>query len=304
MSTTSGEGESEDNNGECEEPEVEEEGKEDDNEEEQVEDDQGMEDDELSDSNNNADVMAGDHEVDSSADEEVVVHTFKQNKAPQKGDMIICYNDRDNRWMIIKLTSDMIKYYKDYYNYRCIRTGEEGGQYLRKQGHWGYITDNEAENIDPDQMVAPIAQVDGGVTPDSLTPAGSFVDDDYSDQESVFGDCEMEYLARSLDGKSTRTHEDQSRGSEYDRNVHLSRISQTMNLELRPMTIEVEQYMEFPSAASFPENDVEVQSYHYHLARGRVLSISSPELREERTSEATWLSRMTNWRKRWRRRLE
>ena len=120
----------------------------------------------------------------------------------------------------------------------------------------------------------------------------------------MFGNCEMEYFAKSLEGKSNRTHADHLSGSEYDRDAHLSRISQTMNLELRPMTIEVEQYTEFPSAASFPVNDVEIPCYHYHLGRGRVLSISSPELREERISEATWLGRMANWRKRWRKRSE
>ena len=286
-----------------EEPDVGEKGEEDDS--------IGKVDDQAEEEQSEGDDDAGggpdDHVEDTSEDDEVIVHTFNQNSTPRKGDLIICYNDRDNRWMIVRLTSDRIKYYKDYYNYLCVTTGEEGGQYLRRQGHWGYIDEAQAKNINLDLMDAPIAeidQVDGGITPDSLSPEGSFVDDDYSDQESVFGNCEMEYFAKSLEGKSNRTHADHLSGSEYDRDAHLSRISQTMNLELRPMTIEVEQYTEFPSAASFPVNDVEIPCYHYHLGRGRVLSISSPELREERISEATWLGRMANWRKRWRKRSE
>ena len=157
---------------------------------------------------------------------------------------------------------------------------------------------------------ATITQIDGGITPDSLTPAsgspeGSFVDDNYSDQESVFGNGEMEYIVRSLDEKFTRAHDEHQTCSKYDRSARMFRLSQTLNLDIPQSSttaIEVEQYVEHPSAASFPENDVEIPGYHYHLGRRRILSLSSPELHGERTSDATWRSRMWNWGRSFRRR--
>ena len=111
--------------------------------------------------------------------------------------------------------------------------------------------------------------------------------------------------ARSLDGKFTRTHEGHQIGSESDINAWMFRISQTLDLEIprsSATAIEVEQYVEHPSAASFPENDVEIPSYHYHLGRRRIISLSSPELGEEMTSDATWRSRIWAWGKSYRRR--
>ena len=80
-------------------------------------------------------------------------------------------------------------------------------------------------------------------------------------------------MVRSLDGKFTRAHDEHQIGPEYDRNARMFRISQTLDLEIPQSSataIEVEQYVEYPSAASFPENDVEIPSYHYHLGRSRM----------------------------------
>jgi hypothetical protein len=293
------------------EPEVQEEG---DQVEEEVreEDDQMLEGDEQSEIAE--DTVQGDNaQEEVTSDDDDGAFTFIQNRPPKKGDLVICYNDKEKRWMIIRLTYGKNKYYEDYYNFKCIRTGAAGGQYLRKDGMWGYIDEAEADVIDLDTFgttQATITQVDGGITPDSLTtasgsPEGSFVDDNYSDQESVFGNCEMEYMARSLDGKFTRTHEGHHIGCESDINARMFRISQTLDLEIprsSATAIEVEQYVEHPSAASFPENDVEIPSYHYHLGRRRIISLSSPELGEEMTSDATWRSRIWAWGKSYRRR--
>ena len=64
-----------------------------------------------------------------------------------------------------------------------------------------------------------------------------------------------------------------------------------MNLDLPVNTgvkIQVEQFEDFPLAASFPVNDVRVPGYNYHLERKRILSLSAPELCDNRASPSSW----------------
>ena len=334
--------------------------------------------------NGEKDVSREDDETDSETDTNTNDETddeadayfrLDQARIPQKGDLIVMYNDKIQKWTIVRLTSSQIKYYQKigpYYNFKCINTGTVGGQYLRPHGLWSHIDETQVPEIDLDNLVVEnaIDQVDGGVTPDSLTPTsgsplsnidmqchdiailepplssprydrqqfrwqnhrgedrlprgqvrsrsyslrsttgtqimeGEFADDDYSDQESVFGGCEREHVLRSMVGKFSTQHDDYITGSEPDESARLFRMSQTLNLEVpanSPMAIEIEQYDDNPSAASFPEDDVGVPGYHYHRGRRRIISFSSPEINEIGTSNTTWRTRLWNWGKRFRRR--
>ena len=67
---------------------------------------------------------------------------------------------------------------------------------------------------------------------------------------------------------------------------------QVLDLEVRENSLltVVEKYKDVPSAASFPVDEVQVPGYHCHLARKRILSLSSPQLYDERQSDVAWQS--------------
>ena len=344
-------------------------------------------DENVEDNDGDRDVSRGDDDTEIEADNETDDETndetdegeeyfrLDQARPPKKGDLIVMFNDKIEKWTIVRLTSSQIKYYQKsgpYYNFKCISTGLVGGQYLRQKGLWSHIDEDQVAEIDLDTLVVEnaIDQVDGGVTPDSLTPTsgspqsnsdmkchdmailepplsspryerqqfrwqhhrgedrlprgqvrsrsyslrstnamqiieGEFVDDDYSDQESVFGDCEREHVLRSMFGKFSKQHDDHLAGSESNRTARLFRLSQTMDLEIpanSSMAVEIEKYDDNPSAASFPDDDVSIPGYHYHLGRRRIMSFSSPEINTVGTSDSTWRTRLWNWGRIFRRR--
>ena len=275
--------------------------------------------------------------------------------------------------MIVNLTSNQIRYYRasgPYYNFRAA-DGTAGGQYLRKGELWGHLTQEMEQDLDLDNIVLlvivedGVAQYDGGVTPDSLTPddnddigdkstdteAGpginmviadhstlldqltprgvrqqrrwaardggqgdngvndnaedvGYMDDDYEDQESVFGDIEAEFVLQRMGEKFTSVHKNHSvQGELVD-----VRLSQSLDFEIprtSALAIHVEQFEDFPSAASFPTEDVTVPGYNYHTVRRRMISLSSPELCDERGSQPaleSWYNRLWRWGREFRRR--
>ena len=248
--------------------------------------------------------------------------------------------------------------------------GTTGGQYLRKGELWSHLTQEMEEDLDLDNIVPMVivengvAQYDGGVTPDSLTPnvsddmedrameeetstglnmaivdqsnlldqltprgrwtardggqgvnsvseeadnVGDFMDDDYEDQESVFGDIEAEFVLQKMTEKFAGAHEHHSVEGQHDA-VRLHSLSQSLGFDIprtSVLAIQVEQFEDFPSAASFPTADVAVPGYHYHIARRRMLSLSSPELCDEGGSQLameSWYNRLWRWGREFRRR--
>jgi hypothetical protein len=196
--------------------------------------------------------------------------------------------------------------------------GTTGGRYLRHGDLWSHVTSDVEVNLDlvdivpvlPDGVL--VAQVDGGVTPDSLTPEsgsravsldelvdqdgvsnvsngserGEYLDDGYTDQESVFGDGEADFVYKGLFDKFVTSHSDRWAEPEQGR-----RLSQALDLEvpvLPPCMVEVEKFIDFPSLASFPVEDVAVPGYNYHLVRRRTMSLSSPEICDDRQSRSAW----------------
>ena len=131
--------------------------------------------------------------------------------------------------------------------------------------------------------------------------------DDYEDQGSVFGDTEAEFMMKRMTGKFASGHKHHLVEGEHEfRWLH--RLSQTLDIDV-PMSsvlaVHVEQFEDFPSAASFPTEEVTVPGYHYHYVRKRMLSLSSPDLCDERGSRPAleaWYNRLWKWGREFRRR--
>ena len=117
--------------------------------------------------------------------------------------------------------------------------------------------------------------------------ADDYMDDDYEDQESVFGDNESEFTLRRMAEKFESGHRHHSVEVVHDE-FRLHRLSQSLDLDIprtSALAIHVEQFEDFPSAASFPTEEIAVHGYNYHIARKRMLSLSSPALCNERGSQ-------------------
>ena len=134
------------------------------------------------------------------------------------------------------------------------------------------------------------------------------MDNGYTDQESVFGGAESDLVFSGLFGKFASDHENYYKPPDKERGGEIRRISEVLNLEVREdslLTVQVEKYKDVPSAASFPVDEVQVPGFHCHLARKRILSLSSPQLCDERQSDIAWQSwygRLWKWGREFRRR--
>ena len=98
--------------------------------------------------------------------EEIILN---QPRRLVKGDLVSVFDNVSDSWRTVKLTSNQIKYYRKegpYYNCR-FSNGEERGFYFILGESWSLI--EQTQDDVPDQ----VHQVDGGVTPDSLTPEDS-----------------------------------------------------------------------------------------------------------------------------------
>ena len=104
-----------------------------------------------------------------------------QNRQPVKGDKILLFCTTSDSWQIVSLTSNVLSRYLSkgwFYNYR-FQDGSTGGNYLHPgQPYWGLLTENQANRIALDKIAPTLGnervdQLDGGITPDSLTPDNS-----------------------------------------------------------------------------------------------------------------------------------
>ena len=302
-----------------------------------------------------------------------------QSRDPKRGDRVVIFNDVDNKWMLVKLTSGKNKYYRKtgpYYNFRA-DDGNRGGQYLRPGGLWSYVTREAEESLDLDNIVMdqaddglgeerssegssddvveeedrydpPAVEVavrlhdpgDGPQTPreirqqrrwvrqsvnsDEALEAGHptrgvddiddntdgvYIDDGYTDQDSVFGDTEAEFVLSRLQDKFNVSHRNYYVEQHVDPAVRAYRISEALDVAIpkgSEMAVTVEQFEDYPSAASFPNCDVGVPNYNYHLSRKRLQSLSAPDLCEQEETGSAWQrirhSRLWKWGRTFRRR--
>ena len=107
---------------------------------------------------------------------------------------------------------------------------------------------------------------------------GEFADDNFSDQESVFGQGERDFVLQRLDVMFSTDHTNFASSSEEDGDLRRQRLSQSLDLCLPKDT-------GYPSAASFPGSD-----FYPVLTpiRTRVLSFSSPDLYGEGQTASSW----------------
>ena len=190
--------------------------------------------------------------------EELEPFELVQNKQPVKGEQILYFCKIRDSWQIIILTSDAItRYLKQgwFYNFK-FQDNSVGGNFLKpEEPYWGLLTENQArtldlENVEPFLNIA-IDQVDGGITPDSLTPDESsnestallelaepdaknlpqhlprklrvrslhpstanpltvdddqYIDENLSDQGSIFGNTADEFFLKNLFQNSKQPH--------------------------------------------------------------------------------------------------
>ena len=135
-----------------------------------------------------------------------------QHRKPRKGDTIqAVINDY---WVRITLTSHENRTYPDYYNCR-LADGSEDGLYLTHGGSWTfYVSDSEQEDEDEhpqekernesislvkDKMISPdTSDVQNDRFLDVAVLDDIYLDEDFSDQNSIFGSSNIEYLSNSF----------------------------------------------------------------------------------------------------------
>ena len=164
-----------------------------------------------------------------------------QSRAVKKGDRVTFYNDKKNCWMNANITSAPIKYYRKRGPYHKLVTdsGLRGGHYFLQNGLWSILTE---ENLQlPDQ------------TADSET---------YSNDSMVIEDENIGVFLNE----------------EYEDQMELSFVDQLdLSFENIQLLRTVDEQTFYPSAASFPDLDIQVPRSPPPL-RDRQLSVSEPEL--------------------------
>ena len=92
---------------------------------------------------------------------------WRQHRKIQKNDNVSVFDSTTDSWRTVKITSHQIKFYKKNGSYHNVRfeDGTEAGFYFRPGESWSIIENEEIQQE--------IQQLDGGITPESLTPDSS-----------------------------------------------------------------------------------------------------------------------------------
>ena len=147
-------------------------------------------------------------------------------------------------------------------------------------------------------------------TVDLATSDDEYIDDNYTDQENVLGEDNDDdvFTCGALFNKFASGHQNFQVRAQPGDGAKLCRLSEALDLDTaRSMSyfVEVEQYTEYPSAASFPKDDVMIPMYDYNLVQKRKLSLSSPDICDDQGSNSAWQvwgGRCWNWGRVFRRR--
>ena len=116
-----------------------------------------------------------------------------QTREPKRGNRLIIFNDVKKIWMLVKLTSGKIKYYRNYGTYHNFRADDssKGGQYLRPGGLWGHVSPDEEDGLDLFNIkpVLPAAQeevvqFDGRASTEDLSGRNHSVDQEDDDNHA------------------------------------------------------------------------------------------------------------------------
>ena len=177
----------------------------------------------------------------------VVDPIIDQPRKPRKGDTLKAVID--GYWRIIQITSENRKW-KEYYNFK-FEDGTENGMYLHLgSNYWTFaIDDNMEEDIDVERQNDHDFDASTGITPatsdnereemieeDPPCESTEYLDDDYSDQESIFGSSNIEYLTNSFSSAIQDARHDafatQAEATLRRDNGRAYNLVQKLNLEL------------------------------------------------------------------------
>ena len=220
--------------------------------------------------------------------EESIDPIIDQNRKPRRGDVLRAIVN--GYWMIINLTSNEHKIWKAYYNFR-LEDGSEDGMYLRQGEHyWTFQLDDaedlndevdlerqdDTEVVDNSRMITPDTSDDDRNTTFVEPEAQEYLDDEYSDQDSIFGNSHMEYFTNSFNSAiqearheafatSTQRTLDEDEGRAFG-------LVQRLNLEL-PQSGKLAHNRVYKIPPGWRSTD--------HITRSRIVSASSIGLNEE-----------------------
>ena len=240
-----------------------------------------------------------DEHTDVEDDDEVELHQAQdiidQHRKPRKGDIIKAMVNQ--YWRIIKLTSNENRTWKNYYNFK-LEDGSEDGMYLRPgSNYWTFRiqdADDREDEIDIERRDDDnVADDDRLITPDTSDgerdstmtedEAQEYFDDEYEDQDSIFGDANIDYLTNSFESAVQEArHEEFTTRMENtvnDDTGRAYRLVQRLNLELptRPPLI--------PISGEIVPNQIYIIPPDWRLpaqaSRSRILSVSSSGLNAE-----------------------
>ena len=138
---------------------------------------------------------------------------------------------------------------------------------------------------------------------------GEFLDDGFTDQDSVFGDTEANFVLSQMQNKFTMSHANYYATPHVGLDASAYRLVETLDLDVRDgseMAVNIEKYKDYPSAASFPEYDVGLPGTNNQFIRRRLMSLSSPDICEVSESGSVLdrirHSRLWRWGREFRRR--
>ena len=242
-------------------------------------------------------------------DEVPIDPRIDQHRKPRRGDTIRAVIN--GYWRIITLTSHENKIWKDYYNCR-LEDGTQDGLYLYQGGnYWTYQlsdTEEEDDEIDVERHENPPLVADKMITPDTSNNEGNkspiqvevqadleYLDDNYSVQESIFGDSHIEYLSNSFSsGLQAARHE-----------AFSASISNTIGNDTgRAFRLVQKLDLEIPISGDVVHDRVYIIPPHwrptFHIPRSRVVSASMSEINEADSNPArpsAWSRRISRLRR-------
>ena len=235
--------------------------------------------------------------------------TIDQHRKPRKGDIIqAVINDY---WERITLTSHENKVYPDYYNFR-LNDGSQDGLYLKLGGSWTFHlsdSDEDDEDEEPHETErhnTALLLTDRLITPDtsdiqenrSLETAAFddiYLDEDYSDQNSIFGSSNIEYMSNSFSSTLNAARH----------SAFASSMEETFSNDNGRAYSLVQRFnLEIPLSGNIQPNRVYLIPPHWrttsHIARSRVTSASMSGINEAPTDPArpsAWARRILRLRK-------
>ena len=142
--------------------------------------------DEKEDSENETNSESNNLETEDSNDDSGEVLELIQNRQPVKNEKILIFCQIRNSWQVVTLLTNAFSRYLSkgwFYNFK-FQDGSTAGNYLHPgKPYWGLLTEEQASTINLNSIIPHLSsinkglvQLDGAITPDSLTPDSSAIE--------------------------------------------------------------------------------------------------------------------------------